>query len=108
MDDAGRDFSTTTPATGGGWSAPDEIAAGAVNLSGVSCASTTLCLATDRHGNVYLTATPATTTTAWTKTAIDGTTALNAISCPSTTLCVAVDATGDVWTSTTPANGAVD
>jgi hypothetical protein len=102
VDDAGRDFSTTTPATGGGWSAPDEIAAGAVNLSGVSCASTTLCLATDRHGNVYLTATPATTTTAWTKTAIDGTTALNAISCPSTTLCVAVDATGDVWTSTAP------
>jgi hypothetical protein len=59
-------------------------------------------VATDRHGNVFLTATPATTTTAWTKTAIDGTTALNAISCPSTTLCVAVDATGDVWTSTAP------
>ncbi len=102
VDDAGHDFSTTTPATGAGWSAPDEIAAGAVNLSGVSCPSTTLCVATDRHGDVYVTATPATTTTAWTKTAIDGTTALNAVSCPSTTLCVAVDATGDVWSSPAP------
>jgi len=102
VDNAGQDFATTTPATGGGWSAPNEIASGAVNLSGVSCPSTALCVATDRHGNVFLTATPATTTTAWTKTAIDGTTALNAISCPSTTLCVAVDNTGDVLATTTP------
>jgi hypothetical protein len=102
VDNAGQDFATTTPATGGGWSAPNEIASGAVNLSGVSCPSTALCVATDRHGNVFLTATPATTTTAWTKTAIDGTTALNAISCPSTTLCVAVDNAGDVLATTTP------
>jgi hypothetical protein len=35
VDNAGQDFATTTPATGGGWSAPNEIASGAVNLSGV-------------------------------------------------------------------------
>jgi hypothetical protein len=100
VDDAGRDFSTTTPATGG-WTAPVQIHAGALNLSGVSCPSTTLCVATDRHGNAYVTATP--TVNSWTEEpAIDGTTAINALSCPSTTLCVAVDNTGDVLTSTAP------
>jgi hypothetical protein len=102
VDDAGRDFSTATPSTGGGWTAPGQIATGTPqHLSGVSCPSTTLCVATDRHGDAYVTATPA--TTAWTEeTAIDGTTAINAISCPSTSLCVAVDNTGDVLTSAMP------
>jgi hypothetical protein len=104
VDDAGRDFSTTTPATGDGWTAPVQIHAGTLHLSGVSCPSTTLCVATDRQGNAYVTTTPA--TTAWPEvTAIDATsptTPLNAISCPSTTLCVAVDNTGDVLATTTP------
>jgi hypothetical protein len=100
VDDAGQDFSTTSPATGG-WTAPGQIAAGTPHLTGVSCPSTTLCVATDKHGDAYATATP--TTTAWTEeTAIDGTTPINAISCPSTALCVAVDNSGDVLTSTAP------
>lgn len=103
VDNAGQDFSTTTPATGG-WTAPGLIHAGTLHLSGVSCPSTTLCVATDRQGNAYVTTTPG--TTAWPEVAaIDATsptTPLNAVSCPSTSLCVAVDNTGDVLTSTAP------
>jgi RHS repeat-associated protein len=72
--------------------------------AGVSCASSTFCMAVDSKGNAlkYNGST-------WTVTNVDSTRALKAISCPATSFCAAVDGSGYAlsyngtsWT--TPAN----
>jgi hypothetical protein len=85
-------------------------------ITGISCPSTTLCVAIDASGRVMHSTTPLTGSTAWTKPVrIDTSTqpgggyaGLAAISCPTTKLCIAVDnsANGQVAYSTDPTGGA--
>jgi hypothetical protein len=74
-------------------------------ILGVSCASTSLCVAVDLAGNVLATTDAGDDDSTWTRTPVD-TNALVGISCPSVRLCVAVDRVGDVAASTDPSGGA--
>jgi hypothetical protein len=75
-------------------------------LTGVSCASASLCVAVDEAGHALASTDPAAGTTAsWSHEEVDGKTTLTGISC-SGSLCVAVDHEGHVLTSTDPAAGA--
>jgi hypothetical protein len=65
-------------------------------LTSVSCASRSLCAATDSAGRVLVSTDPAGGTSAWRATTVDSRYALDGISCPSTSLCVAVDSGGNV------------
>ena len=89
--------------------------AGSVLLRGVSCPSTSLCVAVDAAGNVLSSTNPAGGSTAWTITHADTNRSygcgggglacqppLVGISCPSTALCVAVDFSGNLLTTHTP------
>jgi hypothetical protein len=87
------------------WSAPATID-GSNNLLGVSCPSTSLCVAVDGNGNVVTSTDPA-GGGGWTVANVDGANEFDGVSCPSTSLCVAVDAHGNVVTSTNPTGGAV-
>ena len=80
--------------------APQTIGTHALN--GISCPSTSLCVAVDSNGSIEFSTTPM--TGPWTPLLIDGTgtTALNAISCPTSGFCAAVDVTGNVLVSTAP------
>ena len=104
----------TSPASaaGGplGWSTPTQVDHQApynfgLNLAGVSCPSTSLCVAVDDAGDVLTSTDPAGGAGAWTVTDVDGSHALSGVSCPSTSLCVAVDSAGDVLSSTDPTGG---
>ena len=76
---------------------------GSFALEGISCPSTTLCVAVS--DNVILTTTdPTGTTPTWTRTPVAG--AFVAVSCPSTTVCVALDFDGNVVGSSNPTGGA--
>jgi hypothetical protein len=78
-----------------------------IPLTGISCPSTTVCVAVDAVGNVVTSTDPgAGEASAWTSATVDGSNPLTGVSCPTTTLCVAVDAAGNVVTSTDPTGGA--
>jgi hypothetical protein len=84
------------------WSAAkiDETA-----LTGVSCASNTLCVAVDGAGNALVSANPAGGSATWRTVAIPGAGALTGVSCPSSAVCVAVEASGDAAISADPVGG---
>jgi hypothetical protein len=65
-------------------------------LTSVSCASRSLCAATDSAGRVLVSTDPAGGASRWRATTIDRRYALDGISCPSASLCVAVDSGGHV------------
>ena len=86
------------------WRAPIQIDRGRA-LTGISCPSPDLCVATDAQGGILSSRDPSATSPAWTRTGIDPSgSAFAGVSCPSTVLCVAADASGDVFTSTDPAS----
>lgn len=84
------------------------------SLTGVSCATTTYCVAIDNLGDVMVSKRPTGGAKYWSKPVqVDSTAAagggpagLSGISCPTTTLCVAVDNASEVVTSTRPGGGA--
>jgi hypothetical protein len=125
VDGAGDVVTSQDPTGGGGAWAVSKIDssatanntdnAGSVLLRGVSCPSTSLCVAVDAAGNVLASTNPAGGSTAWTITHADtnrsygcgggGLTCqppLVGVSCPSTALCAAVDFSGNVLTTNTP------
>jgi hypothetical protein len=72
------------------------------HLDGVSCPSTSLCVAVDSRGDSVTSTNPAAASPNWsTPTAIDSA-SLSGVSCPSTSLCVAVDEAGRALISTDP------
>jgi hypothetical protein len=86
--------------------APGDLEAQGGDLEAVSCASVSLCVATDNHGDVWTSTHPTGGASAWIKTNVDGSHILSGVSCPTESLCVAVDYNGgDVVTSTDPAGG---
>lgn len=82
----------------------DSSQAGTVSIYGVSCPSTSLCVAVDDAGNVLETHDASAATPTWSAPQnIDGTNLLTSVWCPSTSLCVAVDAAGDALVTHDPA-----
>jgi hypothetical protein len=93
VDNAG-DVVTTTHPTGAASSWSVRHVDGSHELTGISCHSTTLCVAVDNAGDVVTTTGLGGGTSSWSIRDVDGSRGLNAVSCPSTTLCVAVDSSG--------------
>ncbi len=76
-------------------------------LTGVSCASTSLCVAVDGSGRALVSTNPAVGgASTWHTTGIPGAGALTGVSCASNSLCVAVDGSGNAAISTNPVGGA--
>ena len=74
----------------------------AVEPTGVSCPSTTLCIAVDSYGEVLTSTHPTGTAASWTYADVGSGNAFKSISCPSSTLCAGVNLAGSVITSTNP------
>jgi hypothetical protein len=75
-------------------------------LTGISCASASLCVAVDGSGHALVSTSPAAGGASTWHTAETGAGALTGISCPSSSLCVAVDGSGNTAISTNPVGGA--
>ncbi len=87
-----------------GWSTVKVDGAG---LTGVSCASETLCVAVNKEGHALIGTNPDSGASAtWSQHEIDDKTALTGVSCAANALCVAVDGAGRVLISTNPTAGA--
>jgi hypothetical protein len=76
------------------------------SIGGVSCPSTSVCVAFDSAGNVLSSIDPTGRASAWTKTTVEQGAFVDAVSCASVSLCVATTGTGDIFTSTNPTGGA--
>lgn len=76
-----------------------------VILNGVSCASSTLCVAVDSAGNALISTSPE-VAGSWVVANIDGTANIRSISCAPPSLCVAASEYGSIFVSTNPAGGA--
>lgn len=97
VDADGFEVHSTNP-TGGpkAWTRPVRIdsaqlpGGGYAGLSGISCPSTHLCIATDNStaGGVMITTDPASTTNQWRRITLGNNVILSTVSCSSTTLCV--------------------
>jgi hypothetical protein len=83
------------------WSAPTLINEAETPLNGVSCISSSFCVAVDSTGQVLTSTTPS-EPLPWPPTHVDGNNSLLAVSCHSTAFCVAVDDAGNVLTSVEP------
>jgi hypothetical protein len=77
------------------------------DLTGISCPSTSLCVAVDAAGDAVTSTSPAGGPSEWTATNMDESHALHAVSCSSSFLCVATDDYGRVVSSTNPTSGAL-
>lgn len=85
----------------GGPDLDDHPAAAAARTAGVSCASTTLCVAAGREGEILSSTDPTGGASAWKTVGGAGFASLYGVSCPTTTLCVTGNAV-DVITATEP------
>lgn len=103
-------YFSTNPTGGAGEWTGTSLGAPACGLgpvtTGVSCASTSVCVISKNAGEVVTTATATGGSSAWHAATVDGGNSLNAVSCPTTSLCVAVDNVGNVVTSQSPLAGA--
>lgn len=77
-----------------GWSSYDSFDSGNTP-SAVSCASESLCVAVDRHGDAFSTTDPTSSSPAWSRTATDAGESFSSVSCAPGGPCVAVDEHGD-------------
>jgi hypothetical protein len=96
-------FAAESPLT---WSEPVPLEPGVV-LRGLSCVSTSLCVAVDNKGQVFSSTDPAGGVGTW--NAVDVTeekSGFASVSCPSASLCVAIDGAGNVWSTNEPTGGA--
>lgn len=120
VDQAGNVVTSTSPTGGAGAWKTAKIDSPVcpqlgrcAGLSGVSCASVSLCVAVGTAGNVASSTDPTGGPSAWhiAHVAAGGCVfggncyGLSAVSCPTVSLCVAVDADGSVVTSTKPTGG---
>jgi hypothetical protein len=105
-------FTSTDPAAGAsGWQKLtldlDTPGIGATGFTALACPSTSLCLASDGNGNIWVSTDPAAGAQAWSKERVGApNNEIVGVACPSASLCVANDDSGDVWVSTDPASGA--
>jgi hypothetical protein len=110
----GAVFTSTDPAAGAGsWNQRtlnlmDHESGVLLGFTALSCPTTSLCVASDWLGNIWVATNPSGGASAWHKEPVAGSeqAPLVGVACPSATVCVANDASGDVWVSTDPASGA--
>ncbi len=99
----GQHVVTSTNPTGGASAWTVTPVTGAITLSSVSCASSSLCVAGDyEFGNVAASTNPTGGSSAWTLSQVADFNHLSGISCPSTNLCAAGDGQGNILTTSTP------
>jgi hypothetical protein len=80
---------------------------GATALTGISCASETLCVAIDETGQALISTNPtAGASASWSRADTPSASALTAVSCPSNNLCAAVNKEGYALISIDPTAGA--
>jgi hypothetical protein len=109
---SGEILTTTRPRGGAGAWTKTTIDPGMtyypVSLDALSCASMSLCVASDTFGHILTSSNPTGGASAWMKASFgpDPTPPLVTMSCPSVSLCVAADSQGSVVTSSDPAAGA--
>lgn len=108
----GDQIFTSADPTGGAsaWTETDGLVDSTNNtsdrLTGISCPSPSLCVASDFYGSVLYSTDPTGGTAAWTRVSINPGYELQGISCPSISFCAAVDASGRVLASTNPTGDA--
>jgi hypothetical protein len=108
VDNAGNVLTSTDPTEGekAAWTLTEHVdenpASGTSSLTGISCATNTLCAAYDPYGNAVISTDPAEGEHAtWTiLPSVDNGNKLTALSCASLTLCVGGDAQGRVVLAT--------
>jgi hypothetical protein len=112
-DDDGNVLSSTdpmsVPASWASVEADPESATSSLGwqIYGISCASTTLCVAIDQNGQVVTSTDPTGSTGAWVVTkGIGSGDDIDAVSCASASLCVATNDHGEALVSTDPTGGA--
>lgn len=125
VDSVGNVLASTFPTAGGTWSVArvdtsttqnNTDNAGAVLMRGVSCPSTTLCVAVDAAGNALVSTDPTGGASNWATIHIDTNTSyrctgtglacqppLVGVSCPSAVRCIAIDFSGNLLSTSTPA-----
>jgi hypothetical protein len=80
---------------------------GSIGIEGISCPSTTLCVAVDSDGNVITSTEPGGGAAAWRREDLDEANQFDAVTCaPGSTFCAAVDMEGRLFVSGDPAGGA--
>ncbi|HTW20101.1 MAG TPA: Ig domain-containing protein [Mycobacteriales bacterium] len=111
-DDAGNISTSTDPGSKSAtWRSTNVDSGIAINpggsyfLEGISCPSTSLCVAVDDVGNVLTSTDPGSGSPTWKAAKVDNAGGFTAITCRSTKLCVAVDFAGDAVVSTNPTGG---
>ncbi len=73
---------------------------------GVDCPSTSLCVAGDGLGRVWVSADPAGGPSAWSAAQVDGSNDISDMDCPTPSFCAALDDDNQIVTATNPAGGA--
>jgi hypothetical protein len=114
VDSLGNVATSTNPAGGAGaWSATNIISdslIGPLGLDGISCASSSLCVAVrgPSYDEIYTSSDPTGGSTAWSgPTQLSTSGVPDAVSCaPTTTFCAVLDSSGQLFTSTNPTGGA--
>ncbi len=114
VDSFGNVATSTNPGGGAGaWSATNissDSLIGPLQLDGISCASSSLCVAVrgPSYDEIYTSSDPTGGSTAWSgPTQLSTSGAPDAVSCaPTTTFCAVLDSSGQLFTSTNPTGGA--
>ncbi|HVV67164.1 MAG TPA: hypothetical protein VHB72_03810, partial [Candidatus Saccharimonadales bacterium] len=103
----GRVNISTNPSGGSAAWTATEIDPSYPELSGISCASSSLCVAVDLAGHILTSTDPSGGAGAWNMAGpISGIGRLYGVSCPTESFCAAVGLNGAVLTSTNPSGGA--
>jgi hypothetical protein len=105
VDSAGNVVTSSNPV--GGPAAWRVAHVDGTELTGVTCPSTSLCVAVDNAGNVVTSTNPTGGSVAWKVSHVGGPMGLSGVSCADNTspLCVAVGYGGFIATTTNPAGG---
>ena len=87
------------------WIAWRPVATVGVGLSGISCPSSSLCVASGANGSVATSIAPTSGRSTWTLADVDGSDYLTAVACPTPQMCIAMDPVGHVALSSNPSGG---
>jgi hypothetical protein len=102
---AGRFATSTNPAGGAGaWNVHPDPGSSFFGL--ITCASASLCIATNGPNELLVSVNPMAPTPSWSSLSLaTGSASIVGLSCASASFCAAVDETGQVFTSTNPTGG---
>jgi hypothetical protein len=95
----------TAAADSSGWISWRTVAHVEEGLSGISCPSSSLCVASGANGGVATSTDPGSTRGSWDLANVDGGNRLTAVACLTARTCAVVDSVGQILLSTAPADG---